>query len=263
MSTARATHETSNESPGRLAIDVANVTVQFGADAEVKALDNVTVTCREGEFLVLVGRSGSGKTTILNLVAGLLVPTTGTVTVLDSTPHDARPQLGYMFARDALLPWRTAQRNVELGLEILHLDRATRRRTAFEMLERLHLGHAAKRLPWQLSQGMRQRVALARTWARDPALLLMDEPFSALDAQTRRSAQREFTALWEGTKRSVLLVTHDLTEALLLADRVVLLGGGRVLHEVTIPFERPRPVDELPHTREFQDLERSLWELMG
>lgn len=255
-------------SPGTLttvpgpAILLSGVSVQFDEQSDTLALDDVSLECAPGEFLVLVGRSGSGKTTILNLVSGLLPATIGSVEVLGTTPKLARSRLGYMFARDALLPWRTAQRNVELGLEILHADRGERRRIATEMLERLHLGHAARRLPWQLSQGMRQRVALARTWARDPALLLMDEPFSALDAQTRLSVQEEFLTLWSGTERSVLLVTHDLTEALLLADRVILLGGGRILREVDVPFARPRSLTELPHTDEFRRLERELWELM-
>jgi NitT/TauT family transport system ATP-binding protein len=250
----------STTSPGA-AISLSGVTVSFDAQG-APALDDVSLECAPGEFLVLVGRSGSGKTTILNLVSGLLDPTSGTVEVLGTSARNARSRLGYMFARDALLPWRTAQRNVELGLEILHTDRATRRRIAAEMLERLHLGHAARRLPWQLSQGMRQRVALARTWARDPALLLMDEPFSALDAQTRLAVQEEFLTLWSGTDRSVLLVTHDLTEALLLADRVILLGNGRILREVVVPFARPRSLTDLPHADEFRRLERELWELM-
>ena len=250
--------------PGREpAFALDRIRVSFpGSSATHPALDEVSLECRAGEFLVLVGRSGSGKTTILNVLSGLLQPDAGEVTILGGTPRQARSRMGFMFARDALMPWRTARRNVELGLEILGRPRSERREVAVSMLERVGLGHATDRLPWQLSQGMRQRVALARTWVRAPELLLMDEPFSALDAQTRRESQQVFLETWAGTSASVVLVTHDLTEALLLADRLGLLSAGRILREVEIPFERPRDLDELAMSREFRDLERELWELL-
>ena len=246
-----------------LAFSLDHITVRFaGASADQPALDDVSLRCRDGEFLVLVGRSGSGKTTILNVLSGLLDPDEGEVSILGGPPRDARSRMGFMFARDALMPWRTARRNVELGLEILGRPRAQRRDAAVAILKRVGLGHAVNRLPWQLSQGKRQRVALARTWVREPELLLMDEPFSALDAQTRRESQQVFLETWAGTSASVVLVTHDLTEALLLADRLVLLSGGKILREVDIPFERPRDLDQLVVSQEFRDLERELWELL-
>jgi len=252
--------------PGRhqsLALSLRDVRVDFpGSSADHPALDGVDVECRDGEFLVLVGRSGSGKTTILNVLSGLVTPDSGEVEILGGKPKAARDDLGFMFARDALMPWRSARRNVELGLEILGTPKAERRETAVRMLERVGLGHATGRLPAQLSQGMRQRVALARTWVRQPKLLLMDEPFSALDAQTRRESQQVFLDTWADSSASVVLVTHDLTEALLLADRLVLLSAGKVLREVTIPFERPRDLDELVTSDEFRRLERELWELL-
>ncbi|MEU6075750.1 ABC transporter ATP-binding protein [Micromonospora sp. NPDC047074] len=248
---------------GGVAFSLEGVSVSFpGSSANHPALDDVSLRCRDGEFLVLVGRSGSGKTTILNVLSGLLEPDAGEVSILGGRPRAARPRMGFMFARDALMPWRTARRNVELGLEILGRSGGERREAATSMLERVGLGHAVNRLPWQLSQGMRQRVALARTWVRQPKLLLMDEPFSALDAQTRRESQQVFLETWAGTSASVVLVTHDLTEALLLADRLVLLSAGRILREVEIPFERPRDLDQLVVSQEFRDLERELWELL-
>lgn len=211
-----------------------------------KVLRDIDLDVKDGEFVVLVGRSGCGKTTILNLAAGLVAPARGQVTVLGTDAIGARPRMGFMLARDALMPWRTATGNVQYGLELRRIPKQERRARAQRWLEAVHLGDAARLWPWQLSQGMRQRVALARTWALDPALLLMDEPFAALDAQTRISVQEEFLALWQTEpKRTVLFVTHDLGEAIALADRVILVGDGRIRHEVEIPFERPRDLGSL------------------
>jgi NitT/TauT family transport system ATP-binding protein len=245
------------------AIRLENVVVEF-PDAKSghprRILDEINITSEPGEFLVLVGRSGCGKTTVLNLLAGLLRPTSGTVEVLDATPRAARQRMGYMFARDALMPWRKARTNVELGLEVKGVSRAERRRRAEEMLDRVHLLESADMWPWQLSQGMRQRVALARTWAPDPALILMDEPFAALDAQTKVSVRAEFMRIWEEGRPSVVFVTHDLSEALLLGDRVIMLSQGRIEVDLKVPFSHPRAVEELPYTKEFVELERDLWQ---
>ena len=225
------------------AIALSGVTVAYptqGHDART-VLSGIDLTIPRGEFTALVGRSGCGKTTLLNLIAGLTEPSAGSVTVLGTEPRAARKQLGFMLARDALLPWRTARRNVEYGLELRGVARAKRREVALHWLEAVHLLHAQHHWPWQLSQGMRQRVALARTWALDPAVLLMDEPFAALDVNTRMSAQKKFLELWQAEEhRTVVFVTHDLGEAIALADRVVLLGGGRVLDDVPVEIDRPR-----------------------
>ena len=223
-------------------------------------LSNFSLEVPRGQLVVLVGRSGCGKTTVLNLAAGLISPTSGSVTVLGATPRSARPRLGFMLARDALLPWRTALGNVTYGLELRKMAKAKRIEVARRWLEAVHLGDAEKRWPWQLSQGMRQRVALARTWALDPDLLLMDEPFAALDAQTRESVQEEFVSLWQEMRdRTVLFVTHDIVEALALADRIVLIGRGRILEDVMLPFERPRDVLNGSTAAEFQQLRTSLF----
>lgn len=238
------------------------VTVSFENRASVTSttiLQDFSLECREGEFVVIVGRSGCGKTTVLNLLAGLVDPQAGDVQVMGQHPRSARQHLGYMFARDALIASRTAIGNVEIGLEVRGVGRAERRALAQELMGKLGLVGAEDRYPWQLSQGMRQRVALARTWALRPNLVLMDEPFAALDAQTREAARDQFLSLWERSRSSVIFVTHDLTEALLLGDRVIIMGPkGRIRENLVLPFDRPRDSDELPFTDKFRELERTL-----
>jgi NitT/TauT family transport system ATP-binding protein len=244
-----------------------HLSVEFPSDAKGGApnrvISDVSLTCEPGEFVVLIGPSGCGKTTALNVLAGLIEPSEGDVQVLGVTPREARSQLGYMLARDALLPWRTALGNVEFALEIRGVERSTRCTIAREYLELVGLDHAARRYPWQLSHGMRQRVALARTWATDPKLVLMDEPFSALDAQTRSSVREEFLRIWERERHSVVFVTHDLNEAILLGDRIVLLNHGEVQLDARVPFDRPRDALHLQELPEFHDFRRQLWELLG
>lgn len=195
-----------------------------------------------GQFIALVGRSGGGKTTLLNVLTGLIPPTAGKVQVLGTNPNEARSGIGFVPARDALLPWRSALRNVEYSMELRGVERQERRQRARHYLELVGLGAAADRWPWQLSQGMRQRVALVRAWAVEPELLLMDEPFAALDADTRQSVRAKFRALLkDGPARSVLFVTHDLDEAVVLADRVIVLDGGGFTADRIVP---PRVGDD-------------------
>ena len=221
--------------------------------------ENFDFECGRGEFVVMVGRSGCGKTTVLNILSGLLRPNSGTVEVLGKSPREARNLIGYMFARDALMPWRRAGQNVELPLERDGVEPTERRRRAEAMLARLGLEGKSALYPWQLSQGMRQRVALARTWVSGPELLLMDEPFAALDAQTMVEARAEFLKIWEEARRSVVFVTHDLSEALLLGDRIVMLAtGGKEVVNLKVPFPHPRDVSELPFAKEFRELEHEL-----
>lgn len=240
---------------GSAVVRLRNVSVHFGS---ARVLDRVSLDCAPGEFVVLIGQSGCGKTTILNLLAGLLNASSGEVAVLGQRPTRARQRMAYMFARDALMPWRTAQRNVEYGLYVRGVPRAKRRERALDMLRRVGLGNAASMYPWQLSQGMRQRVALARTWALEPELLLMDEPFAALDAQTKVKMRAEFAEMWERSRPSVIFVTHDLTEALLLADRIVLVKAGKIDCETTVKFRRPRQIEDLMDDADFRNMEREL-----
>lgn len=218
------------------------------------ALNDVSLTLREGELLVLVGRSGSGKTTALNLLVGLVAPTDGEVETLGVAPLQARRRTGYMLARDALLPWRTARGNVCLALELTGGSRREHRKVADRHLAAVHMSDHAAHFPNELSQGQRQRVALARTWATQPDLLLMDEPFSAVDPETREQLHLEFLDHWNRTAScSALFVTHDLNEGIALADRILVFSAGRVVKEFDVPFERPR--DLLTLTRDPQALE--------
>ena len=248
------------------AIRINNVSVAYGSDGRSSrpVLSGVNLTIRKGEFTALVGRSGCGKTTLLNAVAGLVDPTEGLVTVMGEPPRLARRHLGFMLARDALLPWRNALRNVEYGLELRGVSKAERRQTALHWLGAVQLLHAQHLWPWQLSQGMRQRVALARTWALNPDVLLMDEPFAALDMNTRQSVQQKFLELWQSEEhRSVIFVTHDMGEAIALADRIVLIGDGRVLEDVTVGIERPRDLEFVSANRRYQEIYHQLRAQIG
>jgi NitT/TauT family transport system ATP-binding protein len=231
-------------SPAEPAVALDGLSVTFTAPDGTphEVLRELALQVPRGQFIALVGRSGGGKTTILNVLTGLITPTAGSAHILGMNPTEARSSIGFVPARDALLPWRTALRNVEYGMELRGVDRQERRRRALHYLDLVGLADAADRWPWQLSQGMRQRVALVRAWAVEPQLLLMDEPFAALDADTRHSVRAKFRALLDdGAHRSVMFVTHDLDEAVLLADRVIVLSGGRFTADRLVP---PREGDD-------------------
>ncbi len=246
------------------AVELRDVSLVFGGDTEgsrVLALDSVSLTIPAGQFVAVVGPSGCGKTTILNMLAGLLRPTVGSVLRHGRPVSGPSNDIGYMLARSALAPWRTAKRNVELGLEICGVPRGQRSARADRLLDRVNLAAFADRYPSQLSQGMRQRVAIARTFAIDPDLWLMDEPFGALDAQTRLLVQMQFLELWAETGKTVILVTHDLEEATLLADRVIVIGArpGYVKSDTLVDLPRPRNIDELRFDQRFADIEHQIW----
>jgi len=229
----------------RAIIDIAEVSMRFGGPDRPNTLDGVELSVEEGEFVSIVGASGCGKSTLLRLVAGLLPPTAGAVSLGGLPPQEFRRKnhIGFVFQDATLLAWRTALGNVMLPLEILHVgDAAARRQRALAELERVRLSAAAQSYPGQLSGGMRQRVSIARALAYDPAILLMDEPFGALDEITRGELNDELLRLWAGTGRTTLFVTHSLSEALYLSDRVVVMAPnpGRItlVHRVELP--RPR-----------------------
>lgn len=246
-----------------LAVALDDVTLIF-SDVNgdpVLAVDDVSIQVPKGQFLAIVGPSGCGKTTVLNMLSGLIKPTLGTVEKHGAVVTGPSMDVGYMLARSALFPWRTARRNVEMPMEIRGIPKAERKRRAEELLDMVKLSDFKNKYPSQLSQGMRQRVAIARTLAIEPKLWLLDEPFSALDAQTRITVQNEFLRLWENSGSTVILVTHDLAEAVLLADRVIVMTArpGRIKLDQIIDIPRPRRVDDLMDNEHFMHLEATIW----
>lgn len=233
-------------------------------DGVVAALWDFDLEIAAGQFVTVVGPSGCGKTTLLAMVGGLVIPRAGEVRLDGRIVTGPPSEVAYMLARDALMPWRTARQNVEFGLEIRGLGRNDRRARSAEWLERVGLSEFADSRATELSQGMRQRVAIARTLALEPRVLLMDEPFAALDAQTRILLQQEFLRLWERVNATVIFVTHDLGEAILLGDRVILVSHrpGRVVADVTIDLPRPRTteieLDDPNFRRYYRDLSGQL-----
>jgi len=212
-----------------------------GAPANT-VLAGFTHEVASGEFLCLLGPSGCGKSTALNLVAGFAEPTEGRVLVGGEPVRGPGPDRGIVFQQYALFPWYTVRRNVELGLEAKGADRATRDAVTERMLRAVGLWQHRDKFPKELSGGMKQRAAIARTLAADPQVILMDEPFAALDAQTREHLQQELLTIWEGLRKTVIFVTHSVQEAVLLADRIVIMGRdhGNIVAELASPLGRPR-----------------------
>lgn len=246
------------------ALELDAVSVSYpGADGAWPAISEVSLAVAPGEFLCLVGPTGCGKSTLLNVAAGLVAPTTGRVRVEGATLQGLNRDAGYLLQGDALLPWRNARDNVSLGLEFRGLTRPAARAQAGTWLARVGLAGAGERYPHQLSGGMKKRVALAQVLALAPRLLLMDEPFSALDVQTRALMENELLALWASERRSVVFITHDLEEAIALGDRVVVMSAGpgsRPVSSHVIDLPRPRDVEEIRLTRRFVDLQREIWQ---
>ncbi|HEX3468807.1 MAG TPA: ABC transporter ATP-binding protein [Candidatus Elarobacter sp.] len=233
-------------------------------EIEQSALEAVSLEIEAGSFTCLVGPSGCGKSTLLNLVAGLIAPTTGRVTN-GGTPVDGpRASIGYLTQKDTLLPWRDVLRNVETPLEIRRVAPADRTRRAREQIAAVGLAGRESSYPRELSGGMARRASLARMLVADPELLLLDEPFSALDAQLRLEMQHELLRLWSGSGKTVVFVTHDLDEAIALGDRVVVLGArGRIARDEVIALPRPRDVVAIRRTPEFHAIEARLWEALA
>ena len=247
------------------AIQVQGVTHAFAAagapENPVVALRDVSLEVLPGEFVAIVGPSGCGKTTLLNILAGLERPTSGIALVAGKRPRAGAPEVGYLFARDSLLPWRTALENAALAMEMRGVRPNERRERARRMLADVGLDSFANAYRAQLSQGMRQRVALARALAAEPEILLMDEPFSALDAQTRILVQDLFLSLWSRLHISVVLITHDLAEAIALADRVVLFtrAPGRIKGIYPVELPRPRSIQSLQMDSAYHQIYESIW----
>lgn len=236
--------------------------VQLSFDGRSNVLSDVTLRIADGEFVSLVGPSGCGKTTLLNLCAGL-VPHTGkgSIEVAGGAPRDGNPNVAYMLARDSLFPWKTALENAEFGVRVRGASPAEARDRARAMLAEVGLGAFENHLPKGLSHGMRQRTALARTFAMDSSVLLMDEPFGALDAQTKLQLEDLLLRLCDQHKHTVLFVTHDLGEAVAVSDRVVVMSSrpGRIVADVPIDLPRPRSIRELQKDPHYHELYAQLW----
>ena len=250
-----------------LALD--NIVVTFTANRAgargYTAVRDTTLVVAAGEFVSVVGPTGCGKSTLLNIAAGLLAPSAGSVRVLGAPLAGINSQAGYMFQADALLPWLSAHDNVALGLRYRGVEEPLLQQQVGAWLARVGLSGHGGRYPHQLSGGMRKRVALAQMLILDPKILLMDEPFSALDIQTRQLMENELLDLWSADRKSVIFITHDLEEAIALSDRVVVLSAGPETHplgEFVIDLPRPRDVSEVRLTPRFVELHTKIWHAM-
>ncbi len=224
------------------------------AGTNVTAVHDVSLEVQQGEFVSIVGPSGCGKTTILNMIAGF-IPLTGGEILIDGRPvKGPGPDRGVVFQSFALFPWRTVLDNVAFGPKMRGVGKAERERIAREYLALAKLTEAANRYPNELSGGMQQRVGVVRALANEPDVLLMDEPFASVDAQTRMTLQEELTRIWQDKRPTVIFITHDVGEAVFLANRVVALSKGRVLEEIDVDLPRPRVWDELNENDRFKAL---------
>jgi NitT/TauT family transport system ATP-binding protein len=244
---------------------VQNISKQFvSAQGDVRpVLANLNTEIRAGEFVCVVGASGCGKTTFIRILDGLIEPSQGQVLLDGHVVTKPGPDRAFVFQQDSLLPWRTVMDNVIFGLEVLKKPHRESVEMARELIALVGLTGHEKHYPHELSGGMRQRVNLARALAVDPEVLLMDEPFAALDAQTRELMQRELLRIWEKKRKTVIFITHQIDEAVFLADRVLALGSrpGRIKEAITIPFERPRDLG-LKRRADFAGYVERVWQLI-
>src|SRR5256714_10196551 len=229
------------------------------------AVREPTLAVGSGEFVSVVGPTGCGKSTLLNVAAGLLQPSSGNVRVQGAPLSGINRRAGYMFQAESLMPWRNARDNVLAGLQFAGVPETEAQRRADEWLPRGGLGGFEQRYPHELSGGMRKRVALAQMLILDPEIMLMDEPFSALDVQTRQLMENELLELWSADRKSVMFITHDLEEAIALSDRVIVLSAGpgtRPIGEFIIDVPRPRDVNEIRMSPRFIELHAKIWRAM-
>jgi len=248
------------------AIQVQNVGQVFKTSgSEVTALADVSLDIKPGRFVVLVGPSGCGKSTILNMVSGLMPPTEGEIVVDGRTLRNVTRDVGYVTQQPNLMPWRSLIDNVAFPLEIAGIGVAERHRRARELIKLVGLGGFEHARPGELSGGMRQRANIIRTMIYEPKVILMDEPFGPLDAQTRQIMGNLLLDLWSADRKAVLFVTHDLEEAIALADRVVIMSAGpsaRIIGDWRVPLPRPRDITEVRLDKAFHDLHREIWDAL-
>jgi NitT/TauT family transport system ATP-binding protein len=249
------------------AVELRDVTIAFDlADgSRFTAVDATNLAVGEQEFVAIIGPTGCGKSTLLNAAAGLLAPASGTVVIEGGQLSGLNRRAGYLFQQDALMPWKTAEENVAIGLEIAGTPKSEARRRARDWLGRVGLSAFAARYPHMLSGGQRKRVALAQVLIRDPKIILMDEPFGPLDAQTRLIMGDLLLDLWSADRKAVMFVTHDLEEAIALADRVVVMSAGpaaRIIGDFPIALPRPRDVADIKLSAGFQEAHRLIWTML-
>ena len=251
------------------ALEFENITCAFrpkdGQSPPYIAVGDTTLRVRAGEFVSVVGPTGCGKSTLLNIAAGLLMPTQGSVKVFGQTLKGINTRSGYMFQSEALMPWRSATSNVMVGLQYHGVAEVEARSQAQAWLERVGLGGFGDRYPHELSGGMRKRVALAQVLALDPGIIFMDEPFSALDVQTRQLMENEVLELWAARTKAVLFITHDLDEAIAMSDRVIVLSAGPASHpigEFLVDLPRPRDVTEVRSNPRFVEIHTQIWHVL-
>ena len=249
------------------AVALADATIAFRlADGGTyEAVQRASLQVADGEFVSIVGPTGCGKTTLLNVAAGLFPPSTGRVEIFGAELAGLNRQSGYLFQSEALFPWKTALENVAIGLETAGTPRADARERAQAWLTRVGLGHFGPRYPHMLSGGQRKRVGLAQVLIRDPKILLMDEPFGPLDAQTRQIMGNLLLDLWSADRKAVMFVTHDLEEAIALSDRVVIMSAGpaaRIMGDWRVPLARPRDIADVKLDPTFHQLHREIWQTL-
>jgi NitT/TauT family transport system ATP-binding protein len=248
------------------AVNLDGVTIAFGvASGTYTAVGEASLKVADGEFVAIVGPTGCGKSTLLNAAAGLLVPAAGKVEIFGKPLAGLNRQAGYLFQQDALFPWETARDNIAIGLEIAGIPKVEARERAQQWLSRVGLANFANRYPHMLSGGQRKRVGMAQVLIRDPKILLMDEPFGPLDAQTRQIMGNLLLDLWSADKKAVMFVTHDLEEAIALSDRVVIMSAGpasRIIGDWKVKIPRPRDIAEVKLERAFHDLHREIWAML-
>jgi NitT/TauT family transport system ATP-binding protein len=248
-----------------VALDGTTVAFRLADDRVYTAVKEARLAVGQGEFVAIVGPTGCGKSTLLNVAAGLLRPASGSVRIFDSSLTGLNRQAGYLFQADALFPWKTAIDNVAIGLEIEGTPRGQALERAQAWLTSVGLAGFGNRYPHMLSGGQRKRVGLAQVLIRDPKILLMDEPFGPLDAQTRQIMGNLLLELWNADRKAVLFVTHDLEEAIALADRVVIMSAGpgaRIIGDWRVQLPRPRDIMEVRLDREFHALHREIWSVL-
>jgi NitT/TauT family transport system ATP-binding protein len=251
-----------NKAPTAVALDDATVAFRLAEGRVYTAVEKATLKVAPGEFVAIVGPTGCGKSTLLNVAAGLLTPAGGSVRIFDSPLSGLNKQAGYLFQADALFPWKTAIDNVAIALEVDGTPRREALEKARAFLVSVGLGAFAFRYPHMLSGGQRKRVGLAQVLIRDPKILLMDEPFGPLDAQTRQIMGNLLLELWSADRKAVLFVTHDLEEAIALADRVVIMSAGpsaRIIGDWRVGLARPRDITEVRLDKDFHALHREIW----